>query len=427
MALPPATAAIAPATMLDPPVSTEAELSPPAAPAEPAAAKSHAALPASWHLASGALSGAASVLMLQPLDLIKTRIQQDRPPPSSTATSSATTRPAGPSLAGTSSKQQPPQVKKPKVARAKILTTAREVVRIDGVQGLWRGTVPTLYRNVPGVSLYFLSLSRLRALIGRSSLFRAKTSPSSTSSTAAASAGGGGGGKVKLTPIGDLLVGSTARTAVGFALTPFTLLKTLSESTLSMAQSAATSSSSSPSASSSSPAGTSTVRPQAAAPRPPSTFTALRTLYSSGGLRSLWRGAVPTALRDAPGAGLFIVFYERGQRLLGMRGDKGKGAVGGGLAGASASLASTLLTTPFDLLKTRRQLDPAQYKSLWQSVKLVYAQSGILGFWEGGGLRVVRKAGSAGIGWAVYEAFVGMGEKRQHLERDRVQSRSGGG
>ncbi|TKA57651.1 hypothetical protein B0A53_00800 [Rhodotorula sp. CCFEE 5036] len=436
MAPPPATAAIAPATMLDPPVSTEAELSV----AVPPAAKSHAPLPASWHLASGALSGAASVLMLQPLDLIKTRIQQDRPPPSSTATSSATTRPAGPSLAGTSSKQQPPQVKKPKVARAKILTTAREVVRIDGVQGLWRGTVPTLYRNVPGVSLYFLSLSRLRALIGRSSLFRAKTSPSSTSSTAAASAGGGGGGKVKLTPIGDLLVGSTARTAVGFALTPFTLLKTLSESTLSMAQSAATSSSSSPSTSSSSPAGTSTVRPQAAAPRPPSTFTALRTLYSSGGLRSLWRGAVPTALRDAPGAGLFIVFYERGQRLLGMRGDKGKGAVGGGLAvppalpttgngpsGASASLASTLLTTPFDLLKTRRQLDPAQYKSLWQSVKLVYAQSGILGFWEGGGLRVVRKAGSAGIGWAVYEAFVGMGEKRQHLERDRVQSRSGGG
>ncbi|KWU47440.1 mitochondrial carrier [Rhodotorula sp. JG-1b] len=416
-----ATAAIAPATMLDPPVSTEAEL-PPAAAAEPAA-KSHAALPASWHLASGALSGAASVLMLQPLDLIKTRIQQDRPPPSSStaATSATTARSSTPSshlAAGTSSEQP---ALKAKVPRAKILTTAREVVRIDGVQGLWRGTVPTLYRNVPGVSLYFLSLSRLRALIGRSSLFRAKASPSTTSTSTPASAGG----KVKLTPIGDLLVGSTARTAVGFALTPFTLLKTLSESTLSMAQSAATSSSS---PTTSSAGASSAVRPHAiAAPRPPSTFTALRTLYSSGGLRSLWRGAVPTALRDAPGAGLFIVFYERGQRLLGMRGDKGKGAVGGGLAGASASLASTLLTTPFDLLKTRRQLDPAQYKSLWQSVKLVYAQSGILGFWEGGGLRVVRKAGSAGIGWAVYEAFVGMGEKRQHLERDRVRSRSGGG
>ncbi|BGP54728.1 hypothetical protein JCM8202v2_002315 [Rhodotorula sphaerocarpa] len=297
-------------------------------------------------------------------------------------------------------------VTKVKVARAKIFATAKDVVRLDGMQGLWRGTVPTLYRNVPGVSLYFLSLSRLRSLVGRSSLFRAKSS----SATAATD-------KVKLTPAGDLLVGSTARTAVGFVLTPFTLLKTISESTISIAQSsaaAAASGGASPSAA-------------VSASRPPSTFTALQTLYASGGLRSLWRGAVPTALRDAPGAGLFIVFYERGQRLLGKRGDGGKGAVGGGLAGASASLASTLLTTPFDLLKTRRQLDPTHYKSLWQSVKLVYAHNGVLGFWEGGGLRVVRKAGSAGIGWAVYEAFVGMGEKRQDLERERERARSGGG
>lgn len=69
--------------------------------------------------------------------------------------------------------------------------------------------------------------------------------------------------------------------------------------------------------------------------RRPSTFTSLRTLYTSGGLKSLWRGAVPTALRDAPGAGLFIVFYERGRRLLGVRGDGGGGAIGGGAAGMS--------------------------------------------------------------------------------------------
>lgn len=199
-------------------------------------------------------------------------------------------------------------------------------------------------RNVPGVSLYFLSLSRLRSLVGRSSLFRAKSS----SATAATD-------KVKLTPAGDLLVGSTARTAVGFVLTPFTLLKTISEvsptlpaiswttrhdltddlsrqSTISIAQSgaaAAASGGASPSAT-------------VSASRPPSTFTALQTLYASGGLRSLWRGAVPTALRDAPGAGLFIVFYERGQRLLGKRGDGGKGAVGGGLAGERRLLGDAL-------------------------------------------------------------------------------------
>lgn len=146
-------------------------------------------------------------------------------------------------------------------------------------------------------------------------------------------------------------------------------------------------------------------------------------------MKSLWRGAVPTALRDAPGAGLFIVFYERGRNFLGVTGDKGGGVVGGGTAGAAASLCSTLLTTPFDLLKTRRQLSPTVYTTLVESIKLVYRVNGLRGFWEGGGLRVVRKAGSAGIGWAVYEGFLGIGEKRRSetAESEREKIRSGGG
>lgn len=94
--------------------------------------------------------------------------------------------------------------------------------------------------------------------------------------------------------------------------------------------------------------------------------------------------------------------------------------------GASASLFSTLLTTPFDLIKTRRQISPDVYTSLSQSVALVYNNGGILSFWEGGGLRVVRKAGSAGIGWAVYETFVGWGE-RSESGKVSALARSGGG
>lgn len=137
------------------------------------------------------------------------------------------------------------------------------------------------------------------------------------------------------------------------------------------------------------------------------------------------------------------MFYERGRRILGIRGDGGGGAVGGGVAGeklaprllpysklnlrssgASASLLSTLLTTPFDLIKTRRQISPQTYTSLLTSVNIVYRSGGIRGFWEGGGLRVVRKAGSAGIGWAVYEGVVGLGESRK---LKAVEGRSGGG
>ncbi|SCV70583.1 BQ2448_3345 [Microbotryum intermedium] len=358
-------------------------------------------LSAGWHLASGAISGAASVLALQPLDLIKTRLQQESQqrgvtagsttsivgsskhsvigpssngPTATSATATSVTASATPTIPKASPATLVLGKPIPNVAstpnRAKILTTARAVVAQEGVVGLWRGTVPTLYRNVPGVSLYFLTLSRLRNLIGSFPMFR----PTNLTSTSP-------GGKIKLTTTGDLLVGSTARTGVGFILMPATLLKTLSESSI-------------------------IAKPNQ--PRPTS-LQILSNLYRTGGLTSLWRGAVPTALRDAPGAGLFIVFYERGRRLLGVRAE---GAAGGGLAGASASLFSTLLTTPFDLLKTRRQLSPEVYTTLWASARKVWELNGLKGFWQGGALRVVRKAGSAGIGWAVYEGVVGFGEKR---------------
>lgn len=295
-------------------------------------------------------------------------------------------------------------------------------------------------RNVPGVSLYFLTLSKLRTIIGSSNssyLVSTSTLLSQQSNSNSIVSGG----KIKLTTAGDLLVGSTARTGVGFLLMPFTLLKTLSEVStflllpFSLLTPSQLQSTTSPTTSSSS-------------------LSALQTLYKTGGIKTLWRGAVPTALRDAPGAGLFIVFYERSRGLLGVRGDGAGGAVGGGMAGmsyflrrnflsssrskkrelflevddvltffspfslkqkigATASLLSTLLTTPFDLLKTRRQLSPTLYTSLLTSIKIVYKNGGITSFWEGGGLRVIRKAGSAGIGWAVYESVLNVGERRR--------------
>lgn len=156
---------------------------------------------------------------------------------------------------------------------------------------------------------------------------------------------------------------------------------------------------------------------------PRSSLSLLSAVYHQGGLRALWRGAVPTALRDAPGAGLFMVFYERTKTLLPSAAISptpsssgkvtgGVGAVGGGTAGAIASLFSTLLTTPFDLLKTRRQLSPSLYPTLSLSIRRVYSHGGITAFWEGASLRCGRKAGSAGVGWAVYESVLGGWEKR---------------
>ena len=36
------------------------------------------------------------------------------------------------------------------------------VCKQDSVLGLWKGTVPTIIRNVPGTGLYFMTLNQLR-------------------------------------------------------------------------------------------------------------------------------------------------------------------------------------------------------------------------------------------------------------------------
>merc|ERR1711962_1786602 len=39
---------------------------------------------------------------------------------------------------------------------------ANAVMTADGLQGLWRGLLPSLYRTVPGVGLYFSSMHWMR-------------------------------------------------------------------------------------------------------------------------------------------------------------------------------------------------------------------------------------------------------------------------
>ena len=67
--------------------------------------------------AAGAFSGTCSTILLQPLDLIKTRVQQ-RPHES-------------------------------------IWTISRHIAKTEGVTGFWTGVTPSLWRTVPGIGLYF--------------------------------------------------------------------------------------------------------------------------------------------------------------------------------------------------------------------------------------------------------------------------------
>lgn len=134
-------------------------------------------------LLSGAASGLVSCVLLQPLDLLKTRLQQ------------------------ANSQNAPIGTKTRRLAK-----TVEAVVQRDGIRGLWRGTWPTILRNVPGVALYFYSVTELRRMLALQPVRYLSKSNVDT-------------GVVKATSTGNLLSGATARVAVGFMLCPITVVK----------------------------------------------------------------------------------------------------------------------------------------------------------------------------------------------------------
>ncbi|KAF6199043.1 hypothetical protein GE061_007068 [Apolygus lucorum] len=77
---------------------------------------------------AGSISGTCSTVLFQPLDLVKTRLQ-NAPVPSQ----------------GTGS-------------QVSLLHLVNNILRKEHISGLWKGITPSLTRTVPGVGLYFSSM-----------------------------------------------------------------------------------------------------------------------------------------------------------------------------------------------------------------------------------------------------------------------------
>ena len=113
------------------------------------------------------------------------------------------------------------------------------------------------------------------------------------------------------------------------------------------------------------------------------TMDAVRSIYKSEGWTGFFAGYGATALRDAPYAGLYLFFYEHfkriSYRLLTGRKDLQKENLGTGsglyvnaVSGMGAGLLATSIVHPFDVLKTKIQLAPSEYKNMIHAVRLVF-------------------------------------------------------
>ncbi|KDQ65119.1 hypothetical protein JAAARDRAFT_53029 [Jaapia argillacea MUCL 33604] len=304
------------------------------------------------HLLSGGLSGFASTICLQPLDLLKTRLQQ--------GDGSSGPRFASPTftcvtIASTSARN------------LTVFRTARDIVAIQGPRGLWRGTNATLVRNVPGIALYMTALTHARSVMAVSPYFKAvQKYPSGDSRTRQGSV------LPTLTMQGNLLSGATTRVAVGFILNPFSVLKARFESSI-------------------------------------YAYESLSGGFMSivrAGPSELFRGFLASSLRDAPYAGLFVVFYE-GLKIETYWTSHTTSAGIHSFSAASAGALATIFTHPFDVIKTKVQVrSEARYHGLYKTIRTIMTQRGIAGFFDGVSLRLSRKVFSSAIGWAVYEGML---------------------
>ncbi|KAF8901746.1 solute carrier family 25 member 38 [Gymnopilus junonius] len=291
-----------------------------------------------FHVRLGALSGLSTTICLQPFDLIKTRVQQGD---------------------GSMILQHP--------RSSVIVNIAYEVIGQQGVRGLWRGTLPSLLRNVPGVAMYMTSLTQLRTLMARSPYFAlAKEQSSKVNESVLPS----------LSSTGNLLAGATTRVAVGFLLNPFSVIKARFESNMY---------------------------------NYPSLSQALLSITRQGP-SELFRGFLASSLRDAPYAGLFVVFYEGTKREIAYlfpATSSSHAALIHSMSAASAGAVATLATHPFDVIKTKVQIRTEdRYNGFLRTIGTIWIRRGLRGFFDGASLRLSRKVLSSAIGWVVYESLL---------------------
>jgi solute carrier family 25 protein 38 len=144
--------------------------------------------------------------------------------------------------------------------------------------------------------------------------------------------------------------------------------------------------------------------------------SAARDIARREGLRGFFAGYGATAIRDAPYAGLYVLFYEQSKRRLSAlfpsdvkAGSDMPTQHAAGINFASGVFSGTvcsIISNPFDAVKTRIQLQPGQYRNMVQAGRRMIAEEGVRALWDGLALRMSRKALSSALAWTVYEELI---------------------
>jgi solute carrier family 25 protein 38 len=71
-----------------------------------------------------------------------------------------------------------------------------------------------------------------------------------------------------------------------------------------------------------------------------------------------------------------------------------------------SSIVCSIISNPFDAVKTRIQLQPEGYRNMVHATRRMVGEEGFRALWDGLALRLSRKALSSALAWTVYEELI---------------------
>jgi solute carrier family 25 (mitochondrial citrate transporter), member 1 len=132
---------------------------------------------------------------------------------------------------------------------------------------------------------------------------------------------------------------------------------------------------------------------------------AVRVIYSSQGLRGLYRGLLSTTAKQSATSAVRMGTYSSLKTSYAKwMGRAPKSVLETFSLGACAGVVTVYATQPFDAVKTRAQ--SARGEILRTAVRSVWQHDGVKGYWRGSTARLGRLVLSGGIVFSVYEQIV---------------------
>ncbi|ORX48744.1 mitochondrial carrier [Hesseltinella vesiculosa] len=240
-----------------------------------------------------------------------------------------------------------------------------KIVRNEGPFALWRGLSPGLVMAIPSTTLYYVGYDQLKARFEGTSMD--KYSP--------------------------LWIGGAARAMTALVVSPMELFRTRLQSSEGMGGFN-------------------------------DAWLGVTKMVRQEGVLTLWRGLLPTMLRDVPFSAIYWMMYEemKNQCL-----DKENPLTGwqqfqfSFFAGATSGTVAAVVTTPMDVIKTRRQVSSSREREIMHLIRSIAYKEGVSGFFRGVVPRVVKVSIASGIMISSYEVGKHFFAHRQMIALDTVQ------